>query len=103
MKKLFIITIEDMNGYQYPQGVHAAVDFVMKSKKAKKWYKNSNTVVCLTINRQEFEFFKNKISEYTKVYIFKEPDLQNAETSFCFLGNKKTKEITKILKLALKK
>ena len=102
MKKLFIITIKEHNGYQMPMGIHSVTEFLMKSKKAKKWYKTSNTVVCLSVLRSEFEFFKNKLSEVTKVFVFKEPDLQFQEVSFCFLSNKKTLEITKILPLALK-
>ena len=79
MKKLFIITIKEHNGYQMPMGT------------TYQFRKNS-----------WFEFFKNKLSEVTKVFVFKEPDLQFQEVSFCFLSNKKTLEITKILPLALK-
>jgi hypothetical protein len=102
MKKLFIITIKEQKGYQMPMGIHAVTEFLMHSKKARKWYKKSNTVVCLSVLRNEFEYFKTELQKVSKVFVFKEPDLQNMETAFCFLSNKHTIQITKILPLALK-
>ena len=53
--KLYIITRDDLpNSFQAVQSIHAVTDLIFKySPKLQEWYKESNTVVLLSVSNKK--------------------------------------------------
>lgn len=102
--KLVIITRQDIsNGYQCVQSTHAIAEFAHEyPKEFKKWKKETNSIICLSIkNEEELLKLYEKLSKKTPSSSFYEPDI-NAFTSVCIYGTPEIRKTLSHLPLILK-
>jgi len=105
--KLVTVTRTDIpEGHQAVQSTHAAIDFVFEHPtRAGPWYKNSNTLVMLTV--KDVDGLKKLIKkcdylrlEYT---VFREPDMGNEITAICIEPHPETYKMVSKLPLLIPK
>lgn len=88
--RLVIITRSDLSyGYQAQQSTHSIADFAYENPEAfKYWKETSNSIICLGVqSEQELEKWYEKLSQYTNVTKFYEPDLNDELTSICMYAD----------------
>jgi len=86
LEKLYVVVRGDLNpGQQLSQSVHASIGFI-KHVNHENWFKNSNTVACLSTPNEVslLELEKLLIADRIKYFKFQEPDLNDESTSIAF-------------------
>lgn len=103
---MVVITRADLSqGYQAQQSTHSIADFAYEFPDSfKEWKTSSNSIICLQV-KSEHELLKlyNKLSTFTDVVKFYEPDLNDELTSICLYANKDVRKKLSSLPLLGKK
>lgn len=103
-RKLYIAVRNDLTpGQQLAQSVHAIREFSENAPLASdKWYKESNTIVCLGLTPDEMnELERSAKLNRVRVVRFYEPDLQNIRTALCLVPSRRNAALCAGFPLAL--
>lgn len=87
---MIVITRSDLTpGYQSQQSTHSIADFAYEfPQEFKQWKETSNSIICLSVtSEEELEKLFIKLSNFTNVVKFNEPDLNDELTSICLYGD----------------
>jgi hypothetical protein len=88
--KLFIVTRSDISpGLQAAQSVHAALSFAFEHPDdGRQWHDTTPWVVCLSVpDERELLAEWDRVSHIPHRVLVREPDLDDAATSFAVLGH----------------
>lgn len=104
--KLIVVSRRDLTAsYQSVQSGHAVIMFQYEHHEiAKKWYKESNYLVYLSVeNESELKQLIHKLQQSNLKYsIFRESDIDDQITAICIEPSDETRQITSQLPLLLK-
>lgn len=104
--KLVTVTRQDISlGAIIAQTVHSSTTFAkVHPELFNNWITTSDYVACLATRDEEhlLKYYERLIKAGATVYLFREPDLKNQATSFCFYGTPEFRKITSSLPLMFK-
>lgn len=103
---MIVITRLDLSyGYQSQQSCHSIADFAHEfPQQFKEWKTTSNSIICLQVNNEkELNDLYLKLSKFTSVTKFYEPDLNDELTSICLYADKDVRKKVSYLPLLGKK
>jgi len=86
------------------QSQHSIADFAADFPiEFKNWKEESNSIVSLSVNSEESLLkLYDKLSKFSHVVLFREPDIDDQATSLCVLGTAEVRKRLSYLPLSLK-